>query len=83
MFLKFVIKKNWSSKNQKKILIEDVKKIVGNSKVICALSGGVDSSVVAKLIHNAIGKKLTCIFVNTGLLRKMRKFKSLKLLEKI
>ena len=65
-----MIKKNWTSKNQKKILIHDVKKIVGNSKVICALSGGVDSSVVAKLIHNAIGKKLTCIFVNTGLLRK-------------
>tara|TARA_S200000501_G_C20779420_1_gene724314 strand:- start:380 stop:1351 length:972 start_codon:yes stop_codon:yes gene_type:complete len=65
-----MIKKNWSPSNQKKILIEDLKKIVGNSKVICALSGGVDSSVVAKLIHNAIGKKLTCIFVNTGLLRK-------------
>ena len=65
-----MIKKNWSPSNQKKILIEDLKKIVGNSKVICALSGGVDSSVVAKLIHNAIGKKLICIFVNTGLLRK-------------
>ena len=65
-----MIKKNWSSKNQKSILIDDVKRIVGNSRVICALSGGVDSSVVAKLIHNAIGKKLTCIFVNTGLLRK-------------
>ena len=38
--------------------------------MICALSGGVDSSVVAKLISNAIGKNLTCIFVNTGLLRK-------------
>ncbi len=64
------IKKNWSLSNQKQILIEEVKKNVGKSKVICALSGGVDSSVVAKLIHNAIGKQLTCIFVNTGLLRK-------------
>ncbi|MBD1161737.1 glutamine-hydrolyzing GMP synthase [Pelagibacterales bacterium SAG-MED15] len=64
------LKKNWSSKNQKMILINEVKKQVGNSKVICALSGGVDSSVVAKLLSNAIGKKLTCIFVNTGLLRK-------------
>ena len=64
------MKKNWSSKSQKKILIQEVKKSVGKSKVICALSGGVDSSVVAKLIHNSIGKKLTCIFVNTGLLRK-------------
>ncbi len=65
-----MIKKNWTSKNQKNLLIQDVKKIVKKSKVICALSGGVDSSVVAKLIHNAIGKQLICIFVNTGLLRK-------------
>jgi len=55
---------------QKFKLIKAVKKQVGNVKVICALSGGVDSSVVAKLINIAIGKKLTCIFVNTGLLRK-------------
>ena len=64
------IRRNWSSKDQKIKLIKQVKDQVGNSKVICALSGGVDSSVVAKLISNAIGKKLTCIFVNTGLLRK-------------
>ena len=63
-------KRNWSSKYQKKILIDEVKKSVGSSKVICALSGGVDSSVVAKLLKNAIGKNLICIFVNTGLLRK-------------
>jgi len=71
-------KKNWSSKNQKKILVEDVKRIVSNSKVICALSGGVDSSVVAKLIHNAIGNKLICIFVNTGLLRKNEEIQVVK-----
>ena len=64
------IKKNWTSKNQKSKLVQQIKEQVGNSKVICALSGGVDSSVVAKLISNAIGKNLTCIFVNTGLLRK-------------
>ena len=64
------VKKNWLSKHQKQKLINDVKNQVGNSKVICALSGGVDSSVVAKLISTAIGKNLTCIFVNTGLLRK-------------
>ena len=64
------IKKNWTSKNQKSKLMRQIKEQVGNSKVICALSGGVDSSVVAKLISNAIGKNLTCIFVNTGLLRK-------------
>ena len=64
------MKKNWSSEQQKQKLIQEVKNQVGNSKVICALSGGVDSSVVAKLLYEAIGKKLTCIFVNTGLLRK-------------
>ncbi len=43
---------------------------MGTDKVICALSGGVDSSVVAQLLNKAIGNKLYCIFVNTGLLRK-------------
>jgi len=64
------VRRNWSSKDQKKKLIKDVKKQVGENKVICALSGGVDSSVVAQLLNKAIGKKLYCIFVNTGLLRK-------------
>ena len=77
-----MIKKNWTSKNQKKILVDDVKRIVSNSKVICALSGGVDSSVVAKLIHNAIGNKLTCIFVNTGLLRKNEEIQVVKTFKK-
>ena len=77
-----MLKKNWSPSNQKKLLIEDVKKIVGNSRVICALSGGVDSSVVAKLIHNAIGTKLTCIFVNTGLLRKNEEIQVIKTFRK-
>ena len=72
------IKRNWSSKNQKQLIIQEIKKNVGKSKVICALSGGVDSSVVAKLIHNAIGKQLTCIFVNTGLLRKNEEIQVVK-----
>ncbi len=64
------VKKNWLIKHQKLKLIKDVKKQIGDNKVICALSGGVDSSVVAQLLSKAIGKNLTCIFVNTGLLRK-------------
>ena len=64
------IKKNWSSKDQKLKLINEIKKQVGDNKVICGLSGGVDSSVVAQLLSKAIGKNLTCIFVNNGLLRK-------------
>ena len=70
IFLICIIQKNWSSKDQKNKLIKEVKTQVGNNKVICALSGGVDSSVVAQLLNKAIGKKLYCIFVNTGLLRK-------------
>jgi GMP synthase (glutamine-hydrolysing) len=50
--------------------VEDIQKTVGDRKVICALSGGVDSSVVALLVHKAIGDNLTCIFVDNGLLRK-------------
>ena len=70
VFLICKMKKNWSSKDQKSKLIEEVRLQVGENKVICALSGGVDSSVVAQLLNKAIGKKLYCIFVNTGLLRK-------------
>jgi len=50
--------------------IESIKTQVGTGHVICALSGGVDSSALASLIHKAIGDQLTCIFVNNGLLRK-------------
>ena len=70
IFLICKIRRNWSSKDQKIQLIKEVKDQVGSEKVICALSGGVDSSVVAQLLNKAIGKKLYCIFVNTGLLRK-------------
>ena len=70
VFLICKIKRNWSSRDQKIKLIREVRDRVGTNKVICALSGGVDSSVVAQLLNKAIGKKLYCIFVNTGLLRK-------------
>lgn len=50
--------------------VNDIRRKAGEGNVICALSGGVDSSVVALLVHRAIGEKLTCIFVDNGLLRK-------------
>lgn len=53
-----------------KMSIESLKEQIGDKKVLCALSGGVDSSVAALLVHKAIGKNLTCIFVDHGLLRK-------------
>ena len=49
--------------------IKKIRELVGSSRVICGLSGGVDSSVAAALVHRAIGDQLTCIFVDTGLLR--------------
>ena len=64
------IKKNWNVKSQKIRLINEIKKKVKKDKVICALSGGVDSSVVALLINKAIKKNLVCIMVDTGLMRK-------------
>ena len=82
LFVICKINRNWSSKQQKKKLINDVRSMVGNKKVICALSGGVDSSVVAKLLHEAIGKKLSCIFVNTGLLRKNEEIEVVKTFKK-
>lgn len=60
----------WTMANFIETEIELIRKKVGKGKVICALSGGVDSSVVAVLIHKAIGDQLQCIFVNNGLLRK-------------
>lgn len=50
--------------------VEDIRAKVGNGKVLCGLSGGVDSSVAAALVHRAVGDKLTCVFVDHGLLRK-------------
>ena len=82
IFLICKIKRNWSSKHQKQKLINEIKNQVGNSKVICALSGGVDSSVVAKLLFTAIGKNLTCLFVNTGLLRKNEEKQVIKTFKK-
>jgi len=61
---------NWTMKNYIEKEIKAIREKVGNSKLICALSGGVDSSVAAILAHKAVGNNLTCIFVDHGLLRK-------------
>ena len=61
---------NWTPASFVDTTIDDLKKQLGNDKVILGLSGGVDSSVAAFLLHKAIGQNLTCIFVDTGLLRK-------------
>ncbi|WP_461206619.1 glutamine-hydrolyzing GMP synthase [Clostridium sp. DL1XJH146] len=64
------LKGDWSMSSFAEEKIEQIKKLVGDKKVLCALSGGVDSSVAAVLVHKAIGKNLTCVFVDHGLLRK-------------
>ncbi len=61
---------NWTMGNFINDSLLKIKEQVGDGKVICALSGGVDSSIVATLIHQAIGDQLTCIFVDNGLLRR-------------
>ena len=61
--------KNWTMRGYIMRAVEEIRAQVGGEKVILGLSGGVDSSVAAALIHKAIGDQLTCIFVNNGLLR--------------
>ncbi|HEU0264420.1 MAG TPA: glutamine-hydrolyzing GMP synthase, partial [Geobacterales bacterium] len=61
---------NWTMASFIDTALAEIRRQVGSGKVICALSGGVDSSVVAVLIHKAIGDQLHCVFVNNGLLRK-------------
>ena len=70
LFLICKIKKIGAFILKKKELINEIKEKVQNDKVICALSGGVDSSVVALLINKAVKKNLICIMVDTGLMRK-------------
>ncbi len=63
-------KPDWTSQNFIDAAITDVKNKVGDNKAICALSGGVDSSVAAILINKALGKNLICVHVDTGMMRK-------------
>jgi GMP synthase (glutamine-hydrolysing) len=62
-------KKTWSMKSFVNQAIEEIRNQVGSEKVILGLSGGVDSSVAAVLLHKAVGKNLTCVFVDNGVLR--------------
>jgi len=63
------VKRTWTMRNFSQGKIGEIKELVGKDKVVCALSGGVDSSVAAVLLHKAVGKKLHCIYVDTGLMR--------------
>lgn len=74
---------SWTMESFIEACTRDIKLKVGERKVICALSGGVDSTVTAMLINRAIGKRLTCIFVNNGLLRKNEASTVLKFLEQL
>ena len=60
---------DWSMPSFVDTAVEAIRRQVGNDRVLCALSGGVDSSVVAALVHRAVGEQLTCLFVDNGLLR--------------
>ena len=73
---------NWTMGNFVNDSLARIKEQVGNGRVINALSGGVDSSVVATLIHRAIGDQLTCIFVNNGLLRREEAERTLTIFRK-
>ena len=64
------IKKQVIDKNYVETIIQDIKNQVGKEKVICGISGGIDSTVTAYLVNKAIGKKLTCVYVDPGLMRK-------------
>ncbi len=69
LFTKCHLKGDWVMQDFADQMIASIKETVGDGKVLCALSGGVDSTVCAVMVHKAIGKNLTCIFVDHGLMR--------------
>jgi GMP synthase (glutamine-hydrolysing) len=72
---------NWTTGNFIQEKIKEIRSTTGDSKVICALSGGVDSTVAAVLVDKAIGKNLTCIHINTGMMRKNESENILRMFE--
>ena len=64
------VKADWTMESYIDMQVQNIREQVGDQKVLCGLSGGVDSTVAAVLIHRAIGDQLTCMFIDHGLLRK-------------
>ncbi|MEM4416933.1 MAG: glutamine-hydrolyzing GMP synthase [Nitrososphaerota archaeon] len=73
----------WTMENYLEKAVREVAETVGDGRVLCALSGGIDSSVTAAIVHRAVGDRLVCVFVNHGLLRKDEAEKTLKLMKRL
>ena len=77
------IEGDWTTRVFIEDSIKDIKKRVGNEKVLCAVSGGVDSTVMAVLLNKALGENVTCVFIDTGLLRLNEAEKTMKMFSEI
>ena len=77
------IEGDWTTRVFIEESIKDIKKRVGNEKVLCAVSGGVDSTVMAVLLNKALGENVTCVFIDTGLLRLNEAEKTMKMFSEI